>query len=101
MQLNVVQVNSSLFTHFPKTKSLVAEISDIGVRSFQPLYDDAADVGFALRNEKTGNVTRWALSETLRDPVEGEILGWKMIPTTESVRSNPQLEGYTIRLLND
>lgn len=101
MKLNVAQVNSSVFMHFPKTKSLVAAISDIGIRSFQPPYDDAADVGFALRNEKTGNVTRWALSETLRDPAEGEIIGWKMIPTTESVRSNPQMEGYTIHLLND
>ena len=51
--------------------------------------------------DSTPVFTRWALSETLRDPVEGEIFGWKMIPTTESVRANPQLEGYTIRLLND
>lgn len=102
MQLNVVQFNSALFSHFPATKALVAEISDLGARNpFQPLYDDAADAGFALLNHKTGNVTRWSLSNTLRDPVENEVLGWNLVPTPETLRSNPETAGYTIRLLND
>ena len=100
MQLNVVQVNSSLFSHFPKTKRLVAEMSDICVRGFQRLYSDAADVGLALRNPKTGNVTRWALSTEVRDN-EGEVLGWYLIPTSESIRRQPVLEGYCISLIND
>lgn len=102
MQLNVVRFNSKMFSHFPATKALVAEISDLGAGNpFQPLYDDAADVGFALRNSKTGNVTRWSLAETLRDPVENEILGWKLVPTPETVRAQPETAGYTVRLLND
>ena len=99
MQLNVVQVNSKHFTHFPKTKSLVAEISDIGVRNFQPLYDDACDVGFALRNPETGNVTRWYMAEEVR--LEGELQAWVLKPCSESLHRNPKLAGYQIRLLND
>jgi len=101
MLLNVVQVNSSLFNHFPKTKRLVSEISDICIKRFDRLYDDAADVGFALRNEKTGNVTRWSLSNEVRDPVENELIAWNFVPTPESVHAQPVLNGYTMTLLND
>jgi hypothetical protein len=101
MQLNVVQVNSQHFNHFPGTQRLVAEISSIGVRHFQPLYSDAVDVGFALRNPRTGNVTRWALSDEIRCPQEGDILGWYLKPTPESIRANPILQGYTMTLIND
>lgn len=99
MQLNVVQINSSLFNHFPKTKRLVAEISDIQLLNFQRLYDDAADMGFALRNPKTGNVTRWAVAKEVRN--DGEIMGWSLVPTPESIQRQPVLEGYCITLLND
>jgi hypothetical protein len=101
MLLNVVQINSALFTHNPKAKTLVAELSDIQVKGFQPLYDDAADVGFAIRNPKTGNVTRWAVSNEIRDNVENELLGFKLVPTPESVRAQPVMQGYTMTLLND
>jgi hypothetical protein len=100
MQLNVVQINSSLFSHFPSTKRLVAEASDIRALEFQYLYDDAIDVGIALVNAKTGNVTRWYVADTVRDK-ENETLGWYLCPCTESVRKNPQLEGYCITLIND
>lgn len=113
MEMNVVQVNSALFSHYPTTKRLEVEISDIGVRKFQRLYNDAADVGFALRNPKTGNVTRWAVTSVVRGPdeisnyeaVEGciddDVLGWYLVPTSESLRRNPQMKGYCIMLIND
>lgn len=102
MQLNVVQFNSAVFSHFPAAKALVAEISDLGAGNpFQRLYDDAADIGFALVNKKSGNVTRWTLSETLRDPIENEVSGWTLVPTPETLRFDPKTAGYTIRLIND
>jgi hypothetical protein len=100
MLLNVVQINSSLFTHFRATKRLVSEISDTGLHNFQQLYDDAADVGFAIRNSKTGNVTRWALQDWVCDG-ENEVIEWAFVPTPESLRADPTLSGYTITLLND
>lgn len=101
MQLNVVQVNSAPISHSARRKLLVAEISDLGNVGFQRLYDDACDVGFALRNPKTGNVTRWAVKEEIRDTRENELLGWMMVPTPESIRKQPELDGYQLNLVND
>jgi hypothetical protein len=101
MQLNVVQINSDCFSHSKDKQLLVGEVSDTGVRNFQPLYDDACDVGFALRNPRSGNVTRWALLEEIRCPREGEVLGWMFAPTPESIHRQPELKGYQLNLIND
>ena len=102
MERNVTQVNSKLFVHHPRHKLISTEHSDIGNINFQPLYDDACDVGLALRNHKTGSVTRWNLSEsdTMKDP-EGEIVYWTLHPTPESVRKFPATAGYRMRIYND
>ena len=105
MQLTVDLVPSKEFSHFPVSKRMVAEISDLnGFEGFKPLYDDAADVGFAIKNVKTGNITRWAVVDEIRnrrDTLERELLGWYLAPTPESLRSNPVLEGYCMTLIND
>lgn len=101
MQLNVVQINSDCFSHSRAKQLLVGEISDTGVRNFQPLYDDACDVGFALRNPRTGNVTRWSVLTEVRDPRENELLGWMLVPTFETLAKQPELRGYQLNLIND
>jgi hypothetical protein len=100
-QLEVNTVSSAGIGHGATAKILVADISDLGNPRFERLYDDACDVGFALRNPKTGNVTRWALETEVREPRENELLGWYFSPTPETVRRNPELEGYSFSLTND
>jgi len=83
-------------------KKLVAEASDfndVGFRTM-PLYDDAVDVGIALRNPKTGNVTRWYLSNTDRD-ADYDVRCWEFKPTPESVRAYPRLVGWKVIIYND
>jgi len=99
MQLAVPTVNSALFSHNARAKTLAAEISDLGC-NFRPLYDDACDVGIALSNPRTGNVTRWAVSEEVRD-AERELIAWYLVPTPESLRKNAELAGYVMTLYND
>jgi len=102
MKLAVSQFPSKHFSHFPTSKRMVAEVSDLpGFEGFQRLYDDAADVGLALRNPRTGNVTRWTLADEIRCPRENELHGWFLIPTPESLQANPVLEGYCMTLIND
>lgn len=101
MQLQVTEYSSEGISHSKKNTLLVAEASDIGFRGLEPLYDDACDVGFALRNPRSGNVTRWVLKEEIRDPRENELLGWMMIPTSESIRKQPELKDYQLNLIND
>jgi hypothetical protein len=102
MQLNpaIIDCNSAI-SHSRELKLMTAEISDLGLKSFDRLYDDAVDVGFALRNPKTGNVTRWALATEVRCNVENELLGWMFVPCSESIRNNPVLEGYSFNIVND
>lgn len=101
MQLNVDLIPSKAFSHFPVSKRLVADVSDLnGFEGFKPLYDDAVDEGLALKNVKTGNITRWFVVTEIQDGA-GELMGWYLAPTPESLRRNPVLENYCMTLVND
>ena len=101
MQLQVSLVPNTAFTHNVAAKTLVAEISDLQLNKFDQLYDDACDVGFAMKNPRTGNITRWAMADEIRDPRENEVVGWYFVPTPESLAKNPTLRGYCMTLIND
>jgi hypothetical protein len=101
MELYLIPHSSELFTHEPIAKLLTAETSDLGHAVFQQLYDDACDIGIALRSVKTGNVSRWYLEQDLYDEREHELIGWSLRPTTESVRKEPLLSGYRMTIYND
>lgn len=83
-------------------RTAAVEISDLGLRNFKPLYDDAADVGIVLLNPETGNESHWYLceGETQTDP-EGDVIAWKLRPCTESVRRHPRLRGFVMSIYND
>lgn len=102
MQLQVTQYSSEGISHNASRGLLVCEASDLG-RGFrlERLYDDACDVGMALVNPRTGNVTRWALKEEIRDQRENELLGWMMTPTPETIRKQPELKDYQLNIVND
>lgn len=97
----VAAVNIRHFNVAKKSKILVSEASDLREHNLkQPLYDDAADAGFALWNPATNAVTRWAFAEEVRDN-EGDLLVTYYSPTPETLRKFPQLNGWTIHILND
>lgn len=101
MELQVPQIDARIFTHVKEEKKLVAEHSTAGNVSFtRRLYDDACDVGIQVFNPKTGSVTRWYLAGEDKDR-EGELQATNFRPCSESVRRNPEVEGYTIILFND
>lgn len=98
MQLNVQTFNLRHFGHCGPTQ-LVAEASDLRFFGAQRLYDDACDVGIAIRNEATGNVTRWVLADV--EQAEGETTAWVFHPTTETAKEHPLLAGWKAVVLND
>ena len=101
MELRISAVDVKHFTGCKECKSLVSEASDLREYNLlQRLYDDAADAGFALWNGETNAVTRWAFSEECKD-VEGELLVTLYVPTPETLRKYPQLEGWKVHILND
>jgi len=103
MQLQVYPINVAAFTCSAKGKMFVVEASDPWMRHFptmQPLYDDAADVGFALYNPATNVTTNWYWAEEERDK-EGDLVVEIFKPTHETLRKHPKLQGWTIHILND
>jgi hypothetical protein len=98
MKYNLTPVSSSLFS-WNGLKATTEDSTLYGVNTRVPLYDDACDVGFAIKSEKTGRVSTWFFSEELRDGEE--VVGWLYKPTTESVRKNQGLSGYTLTIFND
>lgn len=101
MKLTLTPVCSSHFTHVVAKKILVTEMSDLG-RNFvvEQLYDDACDVGLALRNKRTGNTTTWHITHDVYDE-DGDLMHLELRPTHESVASNPAIRDYKMLLLND
>lgn len=47
-------------------------------RWLRPIYNDAADIGIAIRSHRTGKVERFYLTET--ETREGDILAWHFAP---------------------
>ncbi len=81
----------------------VAAISDMsrpGDRRdmiFGRLYDDACDVGFAVRSHLTGKLVAFYLDREDRDGSGEDIYGWNFLPVDLKLRD----AGYRILIIND
>jgi hypothetical protein len=100
MKLKLVEFSSKQFTYTHVNKILVSEASDMENRHLQQIYDDACDVGFAVKSETTGNVVTYVMSEVLKNG-EGEIEGWKYTPSYESIRKYPACADTKAIVFND
>lgn len=90
------------FTIGPARKVFVTEMSDLGWQATKltaPLYDDACDAGFSMWNPKTNGTTHWFLHKNVMK--DGELQRIEFLPTHESLRQCPQLEGWTVVVFND
>ncbi len=102
-QLNLIPHRSIGIYHFASSKMLQVEASDLGLRpghAWEQLYDDACDVGIAIQSHRTNEVSRWYLTNTVRDS-EGDIVKWVFAPCSETTRQLPTLKGYTLHIIND
>jgi hypothetical protein len=78
-----------------------AFISDFGKNfRFEQIYPDACDQGVLVVSEKTGKVAKYAVERELIDG-EGELQGWQLAPTRETVRQLPSLAGKSLMIYND
>jgi hypothetical protein len=101
MELRVSAIDVKKFSVSRRSRTFVAEASDLrGFNLEQRIYDDAMDVGFALWNVHTGAVVRFAHYSDQHDN-EGDLQVSYYKPTPEAIRKYPQLEGWTIHILND
>lgn len=101
MQLNPIpfHVNVS-FSVLTTKKRIVIEHSSMGnMKLCSPLYDDAADVGLALYNPDSGVTTRWFMHQEKYSSDDLDVTIFK--PCTETLRTQPQLAGWELHVLND
>lgn len=101
MKFNVIEFPSSFFTWSQGVAH--AEASDMENRHLQPLYDDACDVGFAIKSDKTGEVVTYVMETPVYDigEEERELLGWRYVPTAESIRKVPACANTKAVIYND
>lgn len=97
-------VSLGLFTHNRNTQSFAAEASDFGnFNFFQPIYDDAADVGFLVCNPGTNRIILVTLVKTTveMNDDDGEVTDWVFTPCERDVRAYPKLRNYKFVIYND
>ena len=99
MKLTLVEHSSNQFTYDASKKLLVSEASDLDNRHLELLYDDACDVGFAVRSEQTGNVVVFVMTSPFHN--DDELAGWHYVPTSESFRKHPECQGMEAKIFND
>ncbi len=72
----------------------------MGNRHLQRLYDDACDVGFAMKSDKTGRVVKFYMDKVHTDG-EGDITHWTYRACHEDVRLNPEAMFIVVTVFND
>ena len=94
-------VSSALFDYNPGRNIFVAEMSELpdGFR-FEQVYPDACDAGFTMVGARTGQEIVFVMDATDKDR-EGDVAGWRFIPTRETVRRIPSCAGITALIIND
>ena len=103
MRLTLVEHSSRQFSYSDKDKTFVSEASDLDNRHLERIYDDACDVGFAVKSEKTGNVVVFVMSGTFNTQTgdESELAGWNYEPADFSIRKYPECIGMKATIFND
>lgn len=102
MILPIKEYCSSLFSTSRMNGGVgfVAEASTLGYSGPQRIYDDACDVGIAIRSVKTGTVVRYYLAS--EDALDADdTAGWRFLPIAEDERRVAACRGTTVLIIND
>jgi hypothetical protein len=99
--IDINAVDSRKFSYHATKKTFFAEASDLyGHNLYQQVYDDAIDVGFAIRNYASGNIKRFYMATAHKDR-EGDITHWTFKLIAEDARKNPELKDLSVVIFND
>jgi hypothetical protein len=103
MKLTLVEHSEKQFTYSARKNILVADASDLNNRHLERLYDDACDVGFEVKSERTGKVITFVMVSPfyIGSGEDREVGGWHYVPTTESFRNVPECQGMEAEIFND
>lgn len=90
-------IPSSLFSF--KDNKFSAFASDLtGHELMRQIYDDACDVGFAIKSDKSGQIVKFHHAETFRN-ADNDITHWTFNITPDHAR-NPELAKLSVVVFN-
>jgi hypothetical protein len=98
-----MRVNSDKFIYTPEEKQFSAESSDLCRRNsdlFHRIYPDACDAGISLTSVRSGVEVEYYIDEE-HETDDGEVWGWLLKPTEESLRRVPSATGTSVLIFND
>jgi hypothetical protein len=99
--IDTYAIDSTKFGFNHMSNTFFAEASDLKRHElYRQIYDDAADVGFAIRSVRTGKITRFYAAQVQKDR-EGDIIHWTFKVIPEDARRDPALRDLSVFVIND
>ena len=77
-----------------------SNLCDIGTSLFHRIYPDACDLGLTIISARTGVPVDYYVDEYKQDS-DGDIWGWELKPTPESIRKVPSAYQTSLLIFND
>jgi hypothetical protein len=98
-----MKILTSMFHWTPEDGLFSQELSSLPSRSsenvFHRLYNDACDLGLTLISAKTNTEADYYVDTV--DMYHGEIQGWNLLPTSDTLRRLPRLKHTRVLIIND
>lgn len=84
----------------PKDRTFTQKASSLSLPLFRQIYQDACDLGITLVSARTGHPATFYVTGNDLD-AHGELVGWTLLPTTQTPRESPELVGVKVIIFND
>jgi hypothetical protein len=98
-----MKLSTELFWWEPSDGMFSQEVSSLtrgpSENVFHRLYPDACDQGITLVSATTGTEADYYVNK--EDRYDGEIQGWHLLPTSETIRRLPRLKNTKVLIIND
>lgn len=94
-------ISTKHFTHIAEHRRMIASLRDLkGSKLYTALKAAGLPQAFDLVHPPTGRITRWEPFGTTRNRV-GAVIGWEFTLNFEQAVLYPEIQGYTLAILND
>ena len=95
-------VSTKQLNYDKETKTFSADMSQLDqgrrVNVWRQAYSDACDEGIMVISHTTGKEVMYVVERT--DENDGDIRGWHLVPTKDSIRAVPECKGTKLFIIN-
>lgn len=98
-----MKFSTDMFHWTPEDGLFSQELSSLNVtpnqNAFHRLYNDACDEGITLVSHITDEEATYYIDKV--DSSFGDVQGWHLLPTPETIRQFPRLKNTKVLIIND